>query len=217
MIKPRQACYFAPTAEVYSAQEYEALAAENERLRLERDRLGDQNVNLWARLAYVDELLTLLHRTEDEKIALRIEVTDEMVTRFLWWRLPDDFQPDGGITFNRFVGCQPRPPEWWPVGTNLLTAVQAKAMLQHVLADQPHDNSGNVIVQANLASTLTSHPFLSPTHACVDCGALWRQCDDFSMNLRSPSCCDACNNAPVGPQIRPLYVAPTTADQETAP
>ena len=90
-----------------------------------------------ALLAYVDELLTLLHRTEDKKIALRIEVTDEMVTRFLWWRLPDDFQPDGGITFNRFVGCQPRPPEWWPVGTNLLTAVQAKAMLQHVLADQP--------------------------------------------------------------------------------
>lgn len=85
------------------------------------------------------------------------------------------------------------------------------------LADQPHDNSGNVIVQANLASTLTSHPFLSPTHACVDCGALWRQCDDFSMNLRSPSCCDACNNAPVGPQIRPLYVAPTTADQPSAP
>lgn len=83
-------------------------------------------------------------------------------------------------------------------------------------ASQPHDNSGNVSVQANLASTLTSHPSLSPTHYCVDCGALWRQCDDFSMNLRSPSCCDACNNAPVGPQIRPLYVAPTTADQPTA-
>ena len=37
MINPRQAYYFAPTAEVYSAQEYEALAAENERLRDERD------------------------------------------------------------------------------------------------------------------------------------------------------------------------------------
>lgn len=84
-------------------------------------------------------------------------------------------------------------------------------------ADEAHDNIANVIVQANLASTLTSHPSLSPTHCCVDCGALWRQCDDFSMNLRSASCCDACNNAPVGPQIRPLYVAPSSADAERRP
>jgi len=75
------------------------------------------------------------------------------------------------------------------------------------VADQSHDNSANVIVQANLASTLTSHPSLSPTHCCVDCGALWRQCDDFSMNLRSASCCDACNNAPCGHQLRPLAIA----------
>lgn len=80
-----------------------------------------------------------------------------------------------------------------------------------------HDNIASVIVQANLASTLTSHPSLSPTHCCVDCGALWRQCDDFSMNLRSASCCDACDNAPVGPQIRPIYVAPSSADVERRP
>ena len=79
------------------------------------------------------------------------------------------------------------------------------------------DNIANVIVQANLAPTLTSHPSLSPTHCCVDCGALWRQCDDFSMNLRSASCCDACDNAPVGPQIRPIYVAPSSADVERRP
>lgn len=66
-------------------------------------------------------------------------------------------------------------------------------------ADVMHDNNTDVIVQ-------TVHPSLSPTHYCVDCGALWRQCDDFSMNLRSASCCDACNNAPVGPQIRPIYL-----------
>lgn len=79
------------------------------------------------------------------------------------------------------------------------------------------DNIANVIVQANLAPTLTSHPSLSPTHCCVDCGALWRQCDDFSMNLRSASCCDACDNAPVEPQIRPIYVAPSSADVERRP
>lgn len=94
------------------------------------------------------------------------------------------------------------------------TATRADFDVAMSTASQPHDNNTNVSVQANLASTLTSHPSLSPTHCCVDCGALWRQCDDFSMNLRSASCCDACNNAPVGPQIRPLYVAPTAADRE---
>lgn len=51
-------------------------------------------------------------------------VTDEMVNRFLAWKLPDDFNPDGGVT--KRVGAT-------PVGTNLLTAVQARAMLEHVL------------------------------------------------------------------------------------
>lgn len=55
-------------------------------------------------------------------------VTDEMVTRFLGWRLPDDFLPDGGIAF-----VKPTNPHLWPVGTNLLTDPQARAMLAHVL------------------------------------------------------------------------------------
>jgi len=60
-----------------------------------------------------------------------IEVTDEMVSRFLSWRLPDDFAPDAGITFKHLA------PYSWPVGTNLLTATQARAMLEHVLRAAP--------------------------------------------------------------------------------
>jgi hypothetical protein len=62
------------------------------------------------------------------------------VDRFLGWPLPQDFAPDGGITFDRKVrtaeGEKDRAemrPAWWPVGTNLLTADQARAMLAHVL------------------------------------------------------------------------------------
>jgi hypothetical protein len=59
-------------------------------------------------------------------------VTDEMVSRFLTWRLPDDFGPDCGIHFTPF---HPNGvTRYEPVGTNLLTAEQAKAMLTHVLA-----------------------------------------------------------------------------------
>jgi hypothetical protein len=64
-----------------------------------------------------------------------MKVTDEMVNRFLGWRLPLDFAPDAGVTFNRtMANGAPRPEAWWPVGTNLLTFDQARAMLEHVLA-----------------------------------------------------------------------------------
>jgi len=55
-------------------------------------------------------------------------VTDEMVNRFLSWKLPADFNPDGGVS--KREGAM-------PVGTNLLTAVQARAMLEHVLGVAP--------------------------------------------------------------------------------
>jgi len=54
-------------------------------------------------------------------------VTDEMVNRFLAWPLPPTFAPDGGVSFAPTAGTP------WPIGTNLLTAEQAKAMLRHVL------------------------------------------------------------------------------------
>ena len=53
---------------------------------------------------------------------------DQMVDRFLGWKIPADFSPDCGIAFTPI-------PNASPVGTNLLTAVQAKAMLEHVLGD----------------------------------------------------------------------------------
>lgn len=52
-----------------------------------------------------------------------------MVDRFLGWKLPQDFAPDAGISFDREYGGK-----WgMPVGTNLLNARQAKDMLQHVV------------------------------------------------------------------------------------
>ena len=53
---------------------------------------------------------------------------NEMVDRFLRWKLPDDFHPDGGVSFTA-----PSNPYWWPVGTNLLTATQAKEMIKYII------------------------------------------------------------------------------------
>lgn len=69
-----------------------------------------------------------------------MKVTDEMVSRFLRWQFPDDFAPDGAISFDPMVnGMHRKSPEagpgWWPTGTNLLHAGQARAMLEFVLDD----------------------------------------------------------------------------------
>ena len=69
-----------------------------------------------------------------------MKVTDEMVSRFLRWQFPDDFRPDGGISFDPVVNGKHRKdagPGWWPTGTNLLHAGQAKAMLEYVLGEDP--------------------------------------------------------------------------------
>lgn len=69
-----------------------------------------------------------------------MKVTDDMVNRFLSWKLPEDFHPDAGISFNPEFNVEwnakhGKPPQRHePIGTNLLTATQAKAMLEHVLA-----------------------------------------------------------------------------------
>ena len=58
----------------------------------------------------------------------------EMVDRFLNWKLPTDFNPDGGITFCKFYkDAEGKDRMREPVGTNLLTAVQAEGMIRHML------------------------------------------------------------------------------------
>lgn len=57
-----------------------------------------------------------------------------MVLRFLQWRLPADFAPDGGISFKAtFNEHTAHPMRHEPVGTNLFNAVQAEAMVRHML------------------------------------------------------------------------------------
>jgi hypothetical protein len=55
---------------------------------------------------------------------------DAMVNRFLGWRLPQTFGPDCFVTFDR---DKAKANQSWPVGTNLLTADEARAMLEYVL------------------------------------------------------------------------------------
>lgn len=62
-------------------------------------------------------------------------VTNEMVGRFLGWKLPEDFAPNCHISFDREQ--LKTWPAYYPSGTNLLNYDQAKAMLEHVLQPSP--------------------------------------------------------------------------------
>lgn len=73
-----------------------------------------------------------------------LDPTDDQIKditeRFLRWRLPDDFSPDGGIQFTRVYNAEynakhGRPPsKHEPTGTNLFSYTQAEAMIRHILA-----------------------------------------------------------------------------------
>lgn len=58
---------------------------------------------------------------------------EQMVSRFLSWPLPKDFHPDCGISFDGRKPDARGYPAAWPVGTNLFTYTQAKAMVGHML------------------------------------------------------------------------------------
>lgn len=72
-------------------------------------------------------------------------MTDEqikhMVDRFLMWKLPKDFNPDNGISFDpiasRGTAYETRRE---PVGTNLLSAAEADAMVRHMIEGMPVTN-----------------------------------------------------------------------------
>jgi hypothetical protein len=61
-----------------------------------------------------------------------------MVSRFLGWRLPENFNPDAGISFKAtFNEHTDHPMRHEPSGTNLLDFTQAEAMVRHMVEGMP--------------------------------------------------------------------------------
>lgn len=66
-----------------------------------------------------------------------------LVDRFLGWRLPEHFRPDGGISFKEYAN-EHFPEHKYrhePTGTNLLDAQQAEAMVRHMLEGMPGEET----------------------------------------------------------------------------
>jgi hypothetical protein len=62
-----------------------------------------------------------------------------MVDRFLGWKLPENFNPDNGISFDADAAkkLHPQNHRHEPVGTNLLDAQQAEAMIRYLVEGLP--------------------------------------------------------------------------------
>lgn len=58
------------------------------------------------------------------------EQINRMVNRFLAWRLPKPFRPDGGISYTppNYTGAAGE--HHWPTGTNLFDVGQTKEMVR---------------------------------------------------------------------------------------
>jgi hypothetical protein len=57
-----------------------------------------------------------------------------MVDRFLGWRLPENFNPDGGISFKPdYNEHTAYPAKHEPIGTNLFDAMQAEQMVRYLV------------------------------------------------------------------------------------
>lgn len=75
----------------------------------------------------------------DAPSALTDAQIKHMTERFLGWRLPENFQPDGGISFElNYNNGTPEGGKHEPVGTNLLGYTQAKAMVVHMIEGLPN-------------------------------------------------------------------------------
>lgn len=61
------------------------------------------------------------------------EQIKKMIDRFLAWKLPENFDPDAGISFKpTFNDHLPTPMKHNPTGTNLLSATQAEQMIRYI-------------------------------------------------------------------------------------
>ena len=71
-----------------------------------------------------------------------------MVDRFLMWKVPADFSPDGGVKFDphRDAGGGFHRP----IGTNILTATQAEALIRHLLDGLPGEDTATAFDKADM-------------------------------------------------------------------
>jgi hypothetical protein len=110
-------------------KDHEIAATVNELTKVAQDFISSQQLR--ERIAGI--VVPMLKREPQPSVP----DVSAMVNRFLGWKLPQDFHPDCGISFDGRKDDEWNKNKTWPVGANLFTAEQAKAMFEYVLAAAP--------------------------------------------------------------------------------
>lgn len=133
-----------------------------------------------ATIAAEHDAMMRLRRRCDYLEKTRGMQIQHMVNRFLQWKLPANFMPDGGISFapefnkefNARTGQPPQRHE--PSGTNLFDADQAAAMVAFMIEGMPAANAASQIdrLAQFIMSEVPGEPS-SQSEGAVDCAIRW--------------------------------------------
>src|SRR5689334_17429332 len=92
---------------------------------LEEGHPGQHSAAAYNRKTFWGDAVT--EAAQQPRESLSAAQVKHMVERFLRWRLPEDFNPDGGVSFKKLRNeGTPYEGKNEPVGTNLLDATQAE-------------------------------------------------------------------------------------------
>lgn len=81
-------------------------------------------------------------RPRRHETSMTEEQIKHMVSRFLGWKLPQNFSPDGGISFKKtFNDHLPTPMKNESTGTNVFDADQALGMVRYMIEGLPKEKT----------------------------------------------------------------------------
>ncbi len=108
------------------------------------------------------------------------EQIKHMVDRFLSWKLPENFNPDDGISFDPIAGAAgPYPFRRTPSGTNLFDATQATEMVRYLIDGLPAPGTSLVVVDRVVFRNFPGpHADIPSAFAFTADGKEWRLSED---------------------------------------
>jgi len=108
-------------------------------------------------VAAIDAYFEKHHPMTDELEGAPETIQKHMVTRFLGWKLPEDFNPDNGVSFKAtFNDWMDNPPKCNPVGTNLFNVDQTTEMVRYLLEGCPTSDARIAELAAQLEEAETN-------------------------------------------------------------
>jgi hypothetical protein len=123
------------------------LTALNTRVAAEREsgdaqRFSQAVCNIANAMRVLADVPHMLPDKPQKSTDIRLEVSaaqvEHMVSRFLGWKLPPNFRPDNGISFDPVINKGHEfESRRVPSGTNLFDADQARAMVWYMLVGLP--------------------------------------------------------------------------------